>query len=96
MILATSSLALGERWGSWCHLNPILARGYGVMNGSAGHHIGLQPDDVILEIDGNEVLNSSYISGMCEIIPVRKWKCWRTVDGEIRSATAVLEEASIN
>ena len=38
------------------------ARVMEVMNGSAGHHIGLQPDDVILEIDGNEVLNSSYIS----------------------------------
>ncbi|GAA4115829.1 S1C family serine protease [Enteractinococcus coprophilus] len=69
-----------------------------VMNGSAGHQIGLQPDDVILEIDGNEVLNSSYISRYVrdknpgdEVDVV-----WRTVDGEIRSDTAILEEASIN
>ncbi|HJF14353.1 MAG TPA: S1C family serine protease [Enteractinococcus helveticum] len=74
------------------------ARVMEVMNGSAGHHIGLQPDDVILEIDGNEVLNSSYISRYVrdkdpgEEVEV----VWRTVDGEIRSATAVLEEASIN
>ncbi len=74
------------------------ARVMEVINGSAGHQIGLQPDDVILEIDGQEVANSSFISRYVrdknpgEEVEV----VWRTVAGEIQSATAVLDEASIN
>lgn len=74
------------------------ARVMEVTNGSAGHQIGLQPDDIILEIDGQEVVNSSFISRYVrdknpgdEVEVV-----WRTLDGETRSATTTLDEASIN
>lgn len=69
-----------------------------VTNGSAAQQIGLAPDDVILAIDGQEVVNSSFISRYVrdknpgDPVVVT----WRAADGSLQEATAVLDEASIN
>lgn len=69
-----------------------------VAPGSAGDAIGLQPDDVILEIDGQEVVNSSFISRYVrDMNPGEQVDVvWRTVDGDLRQETAALDEAEIN
>src|SRR5699024_7374000 len=69
-----------------------------VTNGSAASQIGLQPDDVIIEIDGQQVVNSSFISRYVrdknpgDQVEVT----WRSPDGSLHQATAVLDEASTN
>lgn|GEM_PF-1835576 len=74
------------------------ARVIEVSNGSAGAEIGLQPDDLILEIDGQEVVNSSFISRYVrdkspgDDVDV----VWQTADGSRMQATVELDEASIN
>src|SRR5690625_2410352 len=74
------------------------ARVIEVSNGSAGAEIGLQPDDLILEIDGQEVVNSSFISrcvrdkSPCDDVEVVR----QTADGSRMQATVELDEASIN
>jgi len=74
------------------------ARVIEVTNGSAASDIGIKPDDLILEIDGEEVVNSSFISRYVrdknpgdEVEVV-----WETPNGERQQATAVLDEAEIN
>ena len=74
------------------------ARVIEVNNGSAGSQIGLRPDDIILEIDGQEVVNSSFISRYVrdknpgdEVEVV-----WQTPGGERQQATVELDEAEIN
>lgn len=74
------------------------ARVIEVTPGSAGEAIGLQPDDVITEIDGQEVVNSSFISRYVrdqnpgEEVDV----VWQTAGGDRMQATATLDEAEIN
>ena len=60
--------------------------------------IGIRTDDVILEIDGQQVVNSSFISRYVrdknpgdEVEVV-----WQTPAGQTQQATAVLDEAEIN
>lgn len=74
------------------------ARVMEITPGSAGEAIGLQPGDVITEIDGEEVVNSSFISRFvrdrnpgdeAEVV-------WQTEGGETKQATATLDEAEIN
>lgn len=74
------------------------ARVMEISPGSAGEAIGLQPGDVLLEIDGAEVVNSSFISRFVrdrnpgdEVEVV-----WQTEEGETKQATATLDEAEIN
>lgn len=74
------------------------ARVMEVTPGSAGEAIGLTPGDVLLEIDGEDVVNSSFISRFVrdrnpgdEVEVV-----WQSEDGEIHRATATLDEAEIN
>lgn len=74
------------------------ARVMEVSEGSAGASIGLQPDDILLEIDGHEVVNSSFISRYVrdkspgdEVEVV-----WRDTSGALQHATVALDEASIN
>ena len=69
-----------------------------VTSGSAGDVIGLKPGDVLVEIDGEDVVNSSFISRFVrdhnpgdEVEVV-----WQTENGETRRATATLDEAEIN
>jgi len=74
------------------------ARVMEVTSGSAGDVIGLKPGDVLVEIDGEDVVNSSFISRFVrdhnpgdEVEVV-----WQTENGETRRATATLDEAEIN
>jgi len=74
------------------------ARVIEVTNGSAASDIGIEPDDLILEIDGEEVVNSTFISRYVrdknpgdEVEVV-----WESPNGERHQATAVLDEAEIN
>lgn len=74
------------------------ARVIEVKTDSVGAEIGLQPEDVILEIDGEEVVNSSFISRYVrdknpgEQVEV----VWRSPDGQMHEALAELDEAEIN
>lgn len=74
------------------------ARVMEVANGSAGQSIGLRPDDILLEIDGHEVINSSFISRYVrDKSPGDEVEVlWRSPDGTVQSATVALDEASIN
>src|SRR5699024_3170488 len=69
-----------------------------VSDGSAGDAIGLQPDDVIVEIDGEEVVNSSFISRYVrDKNPGQEVEVvWQTSDGNMQRAVATLDEAEIN
>lgn len=74
------------------------ARVMEITPGSAGESIGLQPGDIITQIDGQEVVNSSFISRYVrdrnpgdEVEVV-----WQTEAGDTQAATAVLDEAEIN
>ena len=74
------------------------ARVIEVSDGSAGDAIGLQPDDVIVEIDGEEVVNSSFISRYVrDKNPGQEVEVvWQTSDGNMQRAVATLDEAEIN
>ena len=74
------------------------ARVIEVNTDAAAAEIGIRPDDLIIEIDGHEVVNSSFISRYVrdknpgdEVDVV-----WQTPDGQVHEATAVLDEAEIN
>jgi S1-C subfamily serine protease len=74
------------------------ARVIEVTTGSAAAQIGLQPDDLIVEIDDQEVANSSFISRYVrDKSPGEEVNVvWETPAGETQQATAVLDEAEIN
>lgn len=74
------------------------ARVIEVTSGSAAAQIGLQPDDLIVEIDDQEVANSSFISRYVrDKSPGEEVNVvWETPAGETQQATAVLDEAEIN
>src|SRR5699024_6082476 len=74
------------------------ARVMEVTSGSAGDVIELKPVDVLVEIDGEDVENSSFISRFVRDHNPRDevQVVWQTENGETRRATATLDEAEIN
>ena len=74
------------------------ARVIEVSTDSAAAEIGIEPDDVIVEIDGQEVVNSSFISRYVrDMNPGEEVEVvWQSPNGEEHQATAVLDEAEIN
>lgn len=74
------------------------ARVMEVTPGAAADQIGLQPGDLITEIDGQEVVNSTFISRYVrDKSPGEQVEVvWQTETGETRQDTVALDEAEIN